>query len=110
MRVNNERRSAQRQESIEKLRLALSKQPMRNAEAAKALGVVSSTITSFVREVHAQEKIHIIGWHQSAGFHPVWADGPGVNAPIPGEAPPQPDRHIRVFRDPLVAALFGAVA
>lgn len=61
--------------------------PMRRATIAKAIGVAIGNTWKVTDTLHARQEIHIQRWERprSGPWSPVFAAGPGLDAPKPGK-------------------------
>lgn len=79
---------------------ALVHQPRTVIELAEALGVFINTASAFIRVMHQRGLVHVDHWRPPAcrGFHmPVYAFGPGPDAPVLGRSCRLPKPLLRPF-------------
>lgn len=84
--------------------------PMRHAQMVKLTGYTLSAVSGWTKRMHEAGEIYIGGWHrgvaQGSRSTPVWALGPGVDAPRPMRSTTRP----QTMRGPRVDMFAGLMA
>lgn len=61
-------------------------QPMTSYDLAPEVHLVQRSVHNVLRQLHAEGLVHIVGWVHRAPpgpLTPIWAYGPGTDAPCP---------------------------